>query len=38
MKKVLTMMEEELKQVLDNAVVVAQFKTIQRPYYMEGDF
>lgn len=31
-------LEEELKQVLDNAVVVAQFKTIQRPYYMEGDF
>lgn len=31
-------MERELKKVLDNAIVVAQFKTVEKPYHMEGDF
>lgn len=31
-------LEKEMKKVLDNAVVVAQFKTAERPYHMEGDF
>ncbi len=31
-------LEEEMKKVLDNAVVVAQFKTAEKPYYLEGDF
>lgn len=29
---------KELKKVLDNAIVVAQFKTVEKPYHMEGDF
>lgn len=31
-------LERELKKVLDNAIVVAQFKTTEKPYHMEGDF
>lgn len=31
-------LEKELKDILDNAVVVAQFKTAEKPYHMEGDF
>ena len=31
-------MEKELKKVLDNAIVVAQFKTVEKPYHLEGDF
>ena len=31
-------LEKEMKKVLDNAVIVAQFKTVERPYHMEGDF
>ncbi len=31
-------LEKEMKKVLDNAVVVAQFKTAEKPYHMEGEF
>lgn len=31
-------LENEMKKVLDNAVVVAQFKTADKPYHMEGEF
>lgn len=31
-------LEEELKRVLDNAVVVAQFKTAIKPYHRQGDY
>lgn len=31
-------LEKELKTVLDNAVVVAQFKTTMKPFHKEGDY
>lgn len=31
-------LEKELKTVLDNAVVVAQFKTATKPFHKEGDY
>lgn len=31
-------LEKELMKLLDNAVIVAQFKTAEKPYHMEGDF
>ena len=32
-----SVLEQQLKDRLDNAVVVAQFKTMVKPYYLEGD-
>lgn len=31
-------LERELKEMLDNAVVVAQYKTVVKPYHLEGDY